>query len=92
MSESSVDEVLSAFADRERIPLRELGERLGMDRAARSRAVKAGVIRPAGREGLGGGYVIDQAEARRLIFAALKAAAAGIAIVTMLRALDAASK
>lgn len=92
MREPSVDELLAPYAGRERIPLHELGELLGMDRAKRSRAVKAGVIHPAGREGLGGGYVIDQAEARRLAFAAIKAAAVGMAVVTMLRALDAASK
>ncbi len=92
MRETSVDELLSMIEGRDRIPLREVGELVGMDRGKRTRAVKAGLIRPAGREGLGGGYVIDQDEARRLIIAAVRAAAVGLAVTTMLRALGAGAR
>jgi hypothetical protein len=88
MSETLV-EVLAAYREREheRVPLREVGERVGMDRAARSYAVKQGVIRPAGRAGMGGGYVVTRDDALLIVVAALVAAAAGIAIVTALRGL-----
>lgn len=86
---SEIDELLSPYEGRERISLRELGERLGLNADARSRLVKQGLIRPTGREGLGGGYVLDEAEARRLIIAVLKAAAVGVAVVTVLRVLGA---
>jgi hypothetical protein len=84
MSESYAA-LLAEYDGRERIPLRELGERLGMDRAARSYAVTSGVIDTAGRAGLGGGYVIDHDEAVRLIVAAALAVGGAVAIVAILR-------
>jgi hypothetical protein len=76
-------DLLAAYDGRERVPLHEVGEAVGMDRFARSYAVRSGVIRPTSRGG--SGYVITGDDAVRIVFAAILAAAAGVAVVTILR-------
>jgi hypothetical protein len=88
VSYPSVAEVLAPYEGLDRIPLHKLGEQIGMDVAARSYAVKAGVIRTAGRAGRGGGYVVTRDEAARLAVAAAIAAAAAFAVVEVLRLID----
>ena len=90
----SVAEVMSPFAGRDRIGLPDLAGRLAetigvdFDRDARNHAIESGAIRPVGR-GPNGRYMISSEDARRLVLAAFIAAGAGLAIVTMFRALGA---
>jgi hypothetical protein len=79
--------LLDLYRSRERVSLAEVGEAVGMDRSARSRAVKDGSVHPVGRAGLGGGYVITRDDALLIVVAAMIAVAAGIAVATALRGL-----
>lgn len=90
MSQTEVARAMRPFRDREAIELGELVGPLGIDRATRHTLIRAGLISPLPDRGSRGAYMVDQAEARRVMRAALVAAAAGVAVAIVLRVLDAA--
>lgn len=92
---TTVTEVLAPFEGDDLIGLPDLGERLqdllgvNMDAAARNHAVEKGLICPLDKRGRNGRYMITRQDAVFLVIAAIMAAGAGLAIVTVLRGLRA---
>ena len=83
----SITDALAPFAGRDLIPLPELGNSLGFNKAAQSYAVRHGVITPAPKKGKSGRYMVTRDEAMLIIAAAGLALAIGVALVTAIRAL-----
>ena len=86
----TVAEALEPFGDAELIPLPELGERLGVDQAARAYAIGQGVLTPAPVRGPNGRKQVTRDEAELLALAVILGAAAGVAAVSALAVIKAA--
>jgi len=91
VSDAEVAEVMRRYRGRREIPVSEVLGPLGVDKSERHRAMSEGLIRPVpGVRGRGGAYYVDEAEAERLVRAALIASAIAMSIVIVLRVLGAA--
>lgn len=86
----TASELLAALDGRDAIPLAVLRELIGWDRQAQRYAVQAGLIRPLPRRGAHGGYRVTRDDAITILAAAALAPGAGVAVVTMLRTIQAA--
>lgn len=89
----SVMSVLEQWEGEELVPLPALTRALqesgaaGMDRGSREYAIRQGVITPAAGGGHGRPFMVTWEDALLIALAAVVAAAAGIALVSALRAL-----
>jgi hypothetical protein len=83
-------DLLAALDGADTIPLALLRGLVGWNRQAQRYAVAAGLIRPVPRRGPHGGYRVTRDDAIIILAAAALAPASGVAVVTMLRALQAA--
>jgi hypothetical protein len=85
---STAAALLSELPDAEVIPMPWVRERIGMSRREQAYAVKAGAIRPVDARAPRGAYRVTREDAVLILVAAALAAAAGIAIVAMIRAIQ----
>jgi hypothetical protein len=85
---STAQALLSELPEGEAIPLPWVRERVGWSYREQSYAVQSGAIRPLPRKGPHGGYRVTRDDAILILVASLLAAAAGVAIVAMIRALQ----
>jgi hypothetical protein len=83
----SVAEILAQFEGQDLIPLPDLGKSIGLDRGRQTYAIEKGLIKPSEKRGANGRYLVDRDQAAIIVIAAALAAAAGLALVTMLRSL-----
>lgn len=83
----SVAEILAQWDGYDLIPLPDLGKYVGLDRGRQTYAIEKGLITPSATRGRNGRYMVDRNQATIIVIAAALAAAAGLALVTMLRSL-----
>jgi len=84
---STAQALLSELPESETISLPWVRERVGWSRPAQSNVIREGVIRPLPERGPHGGYRVTRDDAVLILVAYALAAAAGVAIVSMIRAL-----
>jgi hypothetical protein len=87
---SAAQALLAGLPDTEIIPLPLVRDRIGWNREQQSYAVRSGVIRPVSQRGRGGCYQVTRDDAVLILIAAAIALAAGVAVVAMIRAVQAA--
>lgn len=78
---------LAEIEQREFVSLPELGAKIGLGQQARKYAIREGLIEGQQMGGQGNPYQVTRDEAVTLLFAAVVAFAAGVAIATILRGL-----
>jgi hypothetical protein len=79
--------LLADLPDTEVIPLPFVRDRIGWKRDQQSYAVESGVIHPIEKRGKAGCYQVTREDAVLILVAASLAFAAGVAVVTMIRAI-----
>jgi hypothetical protein len=84
-------ELLAALDGAEVVPLAVLRGLVGWNRQQQRYAVQAGLIRPVSAFGPHGGYQVSRDDAITILAAAALALSAGVAVVSMLRSVQAAS-
>jgi hypothetical protein len=82
-------DVLERWQGCEYVPLPEVAEAVGLDQAARSYAIKHGLIPVAPKRGRNGRYLISHDTAVLILAAGQFAAASGIAVATAIQVLRA---
>lgn len=88
VTDDQIAAVMGKYRGRQRIPLAELADDLGIPAVTRTRLLKNGLVREAeGKRDPRGRIVLEESEAQRLVRGALIAAAAGVALAVILRAM-----
>lgn len=83
------EDLLARLPHADVIPLPTVAEIVGWTRTAQHHAVNSGVVNPTGPPPSGRrGYLVTYDEAVRIVVCAALAFAAGMAVVTMLRAFE----
>lgn len=82
-----IAETLAAFGDDELIPLRDVGDAVGLKRGMQDYAVRRSIIVPAETRGPNGRYLVTRDEALLILAAAVLAVAVGAALVTVIKTL-----
>lgn len=80
-----ITETLAAFGDDELIPLRDVGDAVGLKRGMQDYAVKRSIIVPAETRGPNGRYLVTRDEALLILASAALAVAIGVALVTVIK-------
>jgi len=80
-----IAETLAAFGDDDLIPLRDVGDAVGLKRGMQDYAVKRSIIVPAETRGPNGRYLVTRDEALLILASAALAVAVGVALVTVIK-------